>query len=318
MKNVVLEVTEDDDITVTIGEKELQILDEYDEFVRAECQLDDLNDVTTEDYPSILTLAIFDTHGFGTRMFHEVEIFSRDETINIEFQYHFPNKHWEGKWGHSLYLETLRDQVDFFDNVTVSDIELEDDYKRIHLLFTHPAIINLEDAISIDSEVINRAIKQTELTLSGVAWKTEYQTDEDLFCREILEPLLRRMQFLAVRYTHGKKEYGKDFIFAELTPFRDIRYYGLQAKAGDVSGRVNSAVDELIGQIDDAFSMPFYELGSKSPCYISVFIIAISGRFTENARDKIAQKINPGLTGSVYFLDRDKIQELIERYWLKS
>jgi hypothetical protein len=44
------------------------------------------------------------------------------------------------------------------------------------------------------------------------------------------------MGFLFVRYTHGKKEYGKDFTFSELTPFGDHRHSGLQAKAGDISG----------------------------------------------------------------------------------
>jgi hypothetical protein len=61
--------------------------------------------------------------------------------------------------------------------------------------------------------------------------------------------------------------------------------------------------------------MPYYELGSKEPRYISTFVIAISGRFTANAREKIAEKIPKGILGSVYFLDRERITELVERYW---
>jgi hypothetical protein len=123
------------------------------------------------------------------------------------------------------------------------------------------------------------------------------------------------MGFLFVRYTHGKREYGKDFTFSELTPFGNYRHYGLQAKAGDVSGGVNAAIDELLGQIADAFAMPYYELGSKDPRFISTFIIAISGRFTENAREKIVEKMPKGVIGSVYFLDRERITELVERHW---
>ena len=85
-----------------------------------------------------------------------------------------------------------------------------------------------------------------------------------------------------------------------------------------MSGTVNAAVDELLGQIADAFSMPYYELGSKDPHFISTFIIAISGKFTENAREKIVEKVPKGLIGSVYFLDRDRIAELVERYWKKQ
>jgi hypothetical protein len=58
---------------------------------------------------------------------------------------------------------------------------------------------------------------------------------------ELVYPLLRRMGFLLVRYTHGKKEYGKDFTFSENTPFGTHRHYGLQAKAGNISGGVNAA-----------------------------------------------------------------------------
>ncbi len=84
-----------------------------------------------------------------------------------------------------------------------------------------------------------------------------------------------------------KKEYGKDFIFSEIDKFGHNIYYGLQVKAGNISGKANSKVDEIIGQLDDAFSMPFEEIGSGNRYYISNFIIAISGNFTENAKDKI-------------------------------
>ncbi|OYW11293.1 MAG: hypothetical protein B7Z55_19530 [Planctomycetales bacterium 12-60-4] len=103
-----------------------------------------------------------------------------------------------------------------------------------------------------------------------------------------------------------------------MTQFGDLRHFGLQAKAGDISGGVNAAVDEIIGQVKDGFEMPYYELGSKDPRYVSVFIVAISGKFTSNAKEKIAEKIPKGLTGSIYFLDRESIIELVERYWMRK
>jgi hypothetical protein len=106
-----------------------------------------------------------------------------------------------------------------------------------------------------------------------------------------------------------------NFRFSEITPFGNHRHYGLQAKAGDIKGGVNAPIDELLGQISDAFAMPYYEIGSKELRYISKFIIAISGSFTENARDKIVEKMPKGVVGSVYFLDRERITELVERYW---
>jgi hypothetical protein len=158
-------------------------------------------------------------------------------------------------------------------------------------------------------------MREAEIALGGIHWKAEYETDEKAFCEEVLAPLLRRMGFLSVRYTHGVREYGKDFTFSELTPFGVMRHYGLQAKAGDVSGGVNSAIDELIGQAEDAFKMSYYEIASTEPRYISTFIVAISGRFTSNAKDKIVQKVPRGVWGSLLFLDRELILELISRYW---
>ena len=89
----------------------------------------------------------------------------------------------------------------------------------------------------------------------------------------------------------------------------------MKAKAGEIRGGVNSEIDELLGQIEDGFAMPYYEIGSKEPRFISTCIIAISGSFTENAREKIVEKIPKGVIGSVYFLDRERITELVERFW---
>jgi len=61
--------------------------------------------------------------------------------------------------------------------------------------------------------------------------------------------------------------------------------------------------------------MPFYEVGERMPRYISTFIVAISGRFTENATEKIREMMPKGTVGSVYFLDKEKILSLIAQYW---
>ena len=115
--------------------------------------------------------------------------------------------------------------------------------------------------------------------------------------------------------TRWRKEYGKDVTFSEQTSFGSYRHYGVQAKAGDLLGEASAQVDDILGQLSDAFSMPYWELGSKEARYISTFIIVISGHFTENAREKIAEKVPKGVLGSVYFLDWEAIQELVARYW---
>jgi hypothetical protein len=47
----------------------------------------------------------------------------------------------------------------------------------------------------------------------------------------------------------------------------------------------------MLGQIDDAFKMPFYDLNTRQQQRILNLAIIISGRFAENAIEKICEKI---------------------------
>jgi hypothetical protein len=306
---------EDDDTWVGIGNTTLEVLDVSDDYVMAECDVAALSNATFQDFPKQLMLQIHSPDGFGTFLFHEAVVSSAsDGKLAIEYICHHPNKYWEGIWGLATLLAAIQGQVLHTSQYALGEIELDDDWKRLTLktLVTEgPAPVCFNES----AQALKRIIREAEIALGGIRWKPEYETNESAFCAEILAPLLRRMGFLSVRYLHGTREYGKDFTFSELTPFGYLRHYGLQAKAGDVSGEVNSAVDELIGQTTDAFSMPYYEIGSGDPRYISSFVVAISGRFTANAKEKIVHKLPKGLVGSVVFLDREAILELIDRHW---
>lgn len=305
----------DDSIYVIVGGKSFEIEDVNGDSVIAECSIDDLGDEIVGTWPEELTLRIHSENGFGTYFFHELHVGAHKGNVVLDFLCHTPNKYWEGHYGLAAFIQALRSQVEYVDNLEVTHFEIEDDWKGITVQRRLDAGDPLVPSILTVANCINALIRHSEIALGGIQWKPEHEKDEGLFCCEILEPLLRRMRFLFVRYTHGRKEYGKDFTFSENTPFGGQRHYGLQAKAGDVSGRVNAQIEELIGQLNDAFSMPFYELGSTDRRYISTFVIAISGHFTENAREKIVEKIPPNLLGSIWFLDRTRIDELIERYW---
>lgn len=305
----------EDDITVFISGKAFEITDASDNFILVECDFADLANEAAQSLPEDLMIEIRSENGFGTYFFHELELTGDTHGVALAFRCHTPNKYWEGKFGLATFLAAIRDQSGHHDNWEVTQIELEDDWKGVTLKRVIANGDPLQASILTAAADLQALIHTAEVALSGLVWKDEYATNEDPFCRELLYPLLRRMGFLFVRYTHGKKEYGKDFTFSELTPFGHYRHYGLQAKAGDISGGVNAAIDGLLGQIADAFAMPYYEVGSKEPRFISTFVIAISGKFTENAREKIVEKIPKGVIGSVYFLDREYITELVERYW---
>jgi hypothetical protein len=302
-------------VGVTVGGKMIEIEDASEDYVLAECSIDDLDGEVAGDWPKGLSLCIHSENGFGTFFFYDLHLGSDNGDVILDFECHTPNKYWEGHYGLAAFIQALRNQVEYADNLQVTRFEVEDDWKGITLQRRLADGDPIPASIQTAAESISLLMRQAEIALGGIEWKPEHANNENLFCREILEPLLRRMNFLFVRYTHGRREYGKDFTFSENTPFGGQRHYGLQAKAGNVSGGVNAQIDELIGQVNDAFSMPFYELGSADKRYISTFVIAISGQFTENAREKIVEKIPAPLLGSVWFLDRTRIDELIERYW---
>jgi hypothetical protein len=196
----------------------------------------------------------------------------------------------------------------------VADKDLEDDWKRLELVVPADGT-TFQEAISRATTVL-RGLESAAMTaLAGFQWRIVYETDEALFRQEVIASLLRKMGFVDITQSHGSREYGKDFTFSEMTPFGILRHYGLQAKAGNNSGGNNSQIDEILGQLHDAFSMSYVAVNSGEERHISTFIVAISGRFTQNAKEKIIQKARDGLKGSVYFLDQEKVRELAERFW---
>ncbi len=238
---------ENGSLAVLISNREIEILDADQDHILARCSLSDLAHEQSQHLPNGLALEIHSEDGFGTFFFHELELSEASDGMTMAFRCHTPNKYWEGKFGLATFLIAIREQVGHQDNWKITQIELDDDWKGITLernvALGDPIVASIHAAASALKVIFHAA----EVALSGLPWSDEYAEKEDSFCRELLQPLLRRMGFLFVRYAHGKRECGKDFTFSELTPFGHHRHYGLQAKAGDVSGGVKSFVDELLG-----------------------------------------------------------------------
>jgi hypothetical protein len=216
-----------------------------------------------------------------------------------------------------VYSHTLMKQLDLFDSIQ-GNCNGEKWVGSIQLQVFYPvnSATTLQEMVDEASQELRTAMQDADLALSrGPVWKKIYEKKEEPFCREVLEPLLRKLGYEYVQYTGGPREGGKDFVFSRRTRFGGFEHYGLQAKAGDMSGAVNSPIDKIVGQIEDAFSLPYQEPGSEEEKSISVFIVAISGHFTPQAQKKIIQKMPGWARGSVYFWDKAKIQSLISSAW---
>lgn len=201
----------------------------------------------------------------------------------------------------------------------IGDILLDyydDDGAYICLKYCTNIIADSIDNLLMDIEQLYGEIEgATDIALGSPFQQIDDCEKESEFTIKILLPLFRKLGFVNVKYNHGNKEFGKDVTFARRTEFDEYEYYGVQVKFGDVSGGANGDINELITQAKDAFSMPFYDVYSRNKVRISKVIIAISGKFTLNAVEKIIEGIQEyPLKNNLIFLDGEKIESLMSKY----
>lgn len=249
---------------------------------------------------------------------HFLTVSSRNGKIDICFQHSQLESDWVTSWSHGAYFGEFVNQA--ASNERVASRYFDGEILRVEFQFTSAELKTLKDYVNQSVNFLNEIVIETENRLAGgFHWRQEYETNEDLFCRSVLKPLLKHMGFLHVKYTHGPQEFGKDFTFSEVTPFETYRYYGLQAKAGDLNGSATSKIHEIVNQANLAFSHPYDSLDDlHNKRHISTFIIAISGQFRGNATQIILNTVQLHNKGSIHFIDQETILNLIDKYWPKS
>ena len=288
----------------------------YDEDGRVEVEVDDLKGFNIGSIPDGFFLQLIEDNIVSLQ---GMPLINKEHVGTVGIDLHIYRKYWYHKFGASQYVSAMKRAIELRKK-SEKDIEffgMEDDGANI---FFHFSIFLFQD-MPIDQayqryrEVIQEIEGHTERILEGEEISSEILNDEAKFTIEVILPLFRNMGFIDVKYNHGKREYGKDVTFSEMDKFSVRRNYGVQVKAGDISGEAGSKIDKIIAQIGDAFSMHYIDTTSREKRYISDLIIAISGRFTDNAKDKIVEKIS---RRNIYFFDIDKIQELLALHMKKT
>lgn len=230
----------------------------------------------------------------------------------------FSRKYWDGSVDLKLVMETKKNIIEERSRER-GDISL-DSYKDygnfIYLKYcTNIMAESIEELLINIDQLYGEIEGATDIVLGSPFQQIADCEKESEFTIKILLPLFRKLGFVNVKYNHGNKEFGKDVTFARRTEFDEYEYYGVQVKYGDVSGSVTGDINELIAQARDAFSMPFYDVYSRNKVRISKVIIAISGKFTLNAVEKIIEGIQDyPLKNNMIFLDREKIESLMSKY----
>lgn len=241
---------------------------------------------------------------------HEFHVWY-DETIT--------RKYWDGVVGLKLYMETKKGIIEERGR-EIGDITLDyyddDDGAYISLQYSADLKVDSMETLLVDIEQLYEEIEgATDIALGSPFQRIDKCEKENEFTIKILIPLFRKLGFVNVKYNHGNREFGKDITFARRTEFDEYEYYGVQVKYGDVSGGVHGDINELIVQAKDAFSMPFYDVYSRNKVRVAKVIIAISGKFTMNAVEKIIEGIQDyPLKNNLIFLDKEKIENLMSKY----
>ncbi len=240
------------------------------------------------------------------------------DRLHLGFEDSGTRKYWDGAVGFKPYMEAkkavVEERASEFGDLTLDNYE--DDGAWIHLAYS--AEIDAEKvqtAVQLAEQIVAEIDGAADMRLGVELWKPgEAENEKDFTLRMVL-PILRKLGFQNVRYHHGMREFGRDVLFARFTEFQELEHWGVQVKFGDVNGGASSEIDGMLGQINDAFRMPFYDLYTRQQQRISKLAIVISGRFTENAIEKICEKIEShAIRNNIVFVDGEKIQTLAERF----
>jgi len=286
---------------------------------RVEVEREDLKGFKISSIPDGFWLALIEEnfisfYGVSSSLLRKDKYYG---TADVEIPIY--REYWDHRFGPDAYVHVMKEAIELrkkavgdVDSVYVNHKEAQITLEY-RIFFFHD--LPIEEAYQKYQEIMKEIEGHTERILEGEEISVETLKDERKFALEVLLPLFRHMGFLDVKYNHGKREFGKDILFSEIDKFGVRRNYGVQAKSGDLSGEAGAKIDKIIAQIGDAFPMSYIDTASREERFISLLVIAISGRFSDNAKEKILKKVSQR---GISFLDIDKIQELLARHMKKA
>ena len=135
-------------------------------------------------------------------------------------------------------------------------------------------------------------------------------SDEEDFRTRFIRPLLTRLGYLGVAELHGMQEYGKDFVFAEITPFGFLKYHAAVVKHCSTINQGKS-VDDVLTQIRQAFNVRFTVSDTPTRHGVSSVYVFNSGKITDNAKHRLREDLSRERYGeNVHIFDNERLQQL--------
>jgi len=134
-------------------------------------------------------------------------------------------------------------------------------------------------------------------------------SDEKNFRDNFVKPLLNKLGFFLVTDYHGRREFGKDFVFLEMHRF-GVRHCGAQIKNMKII-KLDATINDLVADVEQAFANPFTLPDYHKESYISEFYIFNSGRITPEAKDDLINRLRKKNYGeNIFILDGDRLDSL--------
>lgn len=135
-------------------------------------------------------------------------------------------------------------------------------------------------------------------------------TNEADFRENWVLPFLQRLGFINVTHSHGMSEQGKDFFFADIDRFENIRLLACQVKLGNI-GAGNAELTTLLNQIDRCFCVRIHDHTTGEERRVSAVYVMASGRISSEARKYICDHCRRVPLGeNVHFLDGERLDQL--------
>lgn len=139
----------------------------------------------------------------------------------------------------------------------------------------------------------------------------KYKSESD-FRTAFVRPLLTRLGFVSVAELHGQHEYGKDFVFSELTPFGFLRNYAAVVKHRKSITQTSRLVcSEILAQVQQAFSITFHLPDCEAEHRIASVVVFNSGKISDNAKNWLRSELGEERYGrNVHILDGERLFQL--------
>ncbi len=111
---------------------------------------------------------------------------------------------------------------------------------------------------------------------------------EEKFTREFVIPLLRKLGYRRVRYTHGSDECGRDVVFLDKDRLGFDVICAAQVKLGDLKGTQKNRIhNDIVPQLLEGIRTPFHDYETGNTVRIHRMYLMVSGLLKGTAKQQI-------------------------------